>query len=254
MAKKVIGTCPGWRLRTGESVLSAAREIDTSVVKVRLARFERAHRAYVDANRRVDQADAQLGAAEARLQDCDALQDKALGVLARALIHDGHPIGNAFQPFGALPLGKLTRLPFAQEAAAVHQLVAAVLREDDLAKDTIQAAQAADKAARAVEAALVPVKKMEQGAREARRRRDARGHGWDNALAALKNDARAASRDGTPHVYATLFPPSRVVPKIKPAPATPPAPTDTPATAPAAPSTPSTPASAGPTTQTSNAA
>jgi hypothetical protein len=230
MATKMLGTCPAWRLRTGESVLSAAREIDTSVVKARLARFERAHRAYVDAHRRVDLADVQLTAAEVRLQNCDALQDKALGVLARALIHDGQPIGNAFAPFGVPPLGKLTRLPFAEEAATIHQLVAAVLREDDLAKDTIQAAQAADQAARAVELALVPLTKMQQGVREARRRRDARGQSWDNALASLKNDARAASRDGTPHVYATLFPPSRVVPKSKAVAATPPGATDNPPT------------------------
>src|SRR5205814_908217 len=69
---------------------------------------------------------------------------------------------------------------------------------------------------------------MQQGVREARRRRDARGQAWDNALASLKNDARAAAKDGTPHIYATLFPPSRPVPKSKAAAETAPAATNTP--------------------------
>src|SRR5205085_3757923 len=130
------GTCPALRLRKGQAVLSAAREIDTSLVKTRLARFERAHRAYVNANRRVSLAESQLRAAQARLEHGDALQDKAVRALARKLIHDGQPMGNAFAPFGVPTLGTLTRLPFAEEAEAVHQLVAAVLREEKLSKDT----------------------------------------------------------------------------------------------------------------------
>src|SRR5579862_1010096 len=222
-----------WRLRRGESILSAARAIDTSVVKARLERFERAHQDYADAQQKLEAADGQLRTAEARVETCDAVQDKAVAALAGALIADGQPIGNALAPFGAPPIGKLVRLLPGKEAAAVHDLVAAVKRDARLSAATFKAAEAADKAARAVEQALVPFQKMQRGVREARRMRDVRAQAWDVALAALRLDAQAAARDGMPQVYAALFPPSRPTMKPKPAPVNPPPVTEPPATPPA---------------------
>ena len=66
--------------------------------------------------------------------------------------------------------------------------------------------------------------------------RDVRAQGWDAALAALRYDAQAAARDGVPHVYAALFPPSRPTTKPKPTVVNPP-PISEP---PAAPPTPAT--------------
>src|SRR5205814_1923154 len=130
------------------------------------------------------------------------------------------------------PPGALTRLAFGEEATAIHDLVAAVLREQDLAKPTIQAAQAADKAARAVEQALVAVEKLQKAASNARTLRESCGPDWDAAFVSLRHDARAAIKDGAPQLYAALFPPSRPGTKAKadpekaePAPNTPPAPT-----------------------------
>src|SRR5439155_11539137 len=73
--------------------------------------------------------------------------------------------------------GTLTRLAFAEEAAAVHQLVAAVQRGKDIGKATSQAAQAAEKAANIVEEELAPVEKLQETVRDARRTRDAVGQG-----------------------------------------------------------------------------
>jgi hypothetical protein len=200
-------TSPGTRLQFGASVLSAARAVDTRLVKDRLGRFERAHRSYVNAQRKVDAAESQLRAAQARLAECDAVQDEAVETLARALVADGQPRGNPFDAFGAVAPGTLTRLPFLEEAEAVHQLVAAVQRNKNVSKPTVEAAQAADKAAQVVEQALAPVAKLQDSVRDARRMRDAVGQGWESALAALRRGTRAAADEGAPELDATLFPP-----------------------------------------------
>ena len=51
MATRISGKTSTWRLRLGESVLSAARAIDTSPVKARLEDFGRAHHEYAEAQR-----------------------------------------------------------------------------------------------------------------------------------------------------------------------------------------------------------
>ena len=207
MARSKRKNGSGTRLRVGAGVLSAARAIDTRLVKARLGRFERAHRAYVAAQRKVDAAESQLRTAQAGLAECDAVQDEAVETLARALVADGQPRGNPFEAFGAPAPGTLMRLVFAEEAEAAHALVAAVQRSKGVSKATLQAAQAADEAARVVVQALVPVAKLQDTVRDARRTRDAVAQGWESALAALKRGARAAADEGAPDLYPTLFPP-----------------------------------------------
>ncbi len=225
MATRSRVTSPGLRLQIGASVLSAARAVDTHLVKDRLDRFARVHRTYVNAQRKVDTNESQLRAAQAHLAECDAVQDEAVEALARALVADGQPRGNPFDTFGAPAPGTLTRLPFAEEATAVHQLVAAVQRGKAASKATIQAAQAAEKAAQVVEENLGPVATLQETVRDARRTRDAVGQGWESALAALRRGARAAADEGAPDLYPTIFPPvARAVtksraPEEQPAPA-----------------------------------
>ena len=226
MAPRNTGTPSTWRLRLGESVLFAARATDTSLVKNRLERFERAHQDYVEAQQKIDAAEAQLRAAESRLADCDAVHDKAVVALSGVLIGQGQRARNPFVSFGGLTPRKITRLPFAEEAVAVHQLVAAMQRDQSLGEAALKAAHAAEKAARAVEQALVPFEKMQEGVREARRMRDVHAQAWDSALAALRHDARAAARDGAPQLYAALFPPTHPGGKPK-TPADPPPAPDT---------------------------
>ena len=206
MARSKRKNGSGTRLQIGAGVLSAARAIDTRLVKGRLGRFERAHRAYVAAQRKVDAAESRR-TAQARLAECDAVQDEAVETLARALVADGQPRGNPFEAFGAPAPGTLTRLVFAEEAEAVHALVAAAQRSKGVSKATLQAAQTADKAARVVVQALAPVAKLQDTVRDARRTRDAVAQGWESTLAALKRGARAAADEGAPYLYPTLFPP-----------------------------------------------
>ncbi len=207
---------PAFRLRIGDSVLSAARVLDTRLVNDRLARFEREHGRYVEAQRMVTAIDLRLRAARARLSRCDAVQDEAVESLARALVGDGHRIRHPFAAFGARSPSKLSRLPFADEAKAVHQLVRAVARNQRASKRTTQAARVADDAARAVEQAIIGVEQVEARLRAARHARDAIGRGWHLAYSALKRAALAAGDDGAPEIHAVLFaPPPRVPAKRK---------------------------------------
>jgi hypothetical protein len=201
------GISPGARLQLGAAVLASARDVDTTPVKGRLADFGRVHRKYVAAQRKVDAAEAALRTAQARLAKRDALQDAAVDALARTLIADGHPQRNPFEAFGAPPLGALIRLPFGDEARAIHALVAAVQACKGASKAALDAAKAADKAARAVEVALTPLAKLQLQVRDTRRARDAIGPTWELAFAGLKYACRAAVSDGASHLLATLFPP-----------------------------------------------
>src|SRR5207253_9998425 len=135
---------PGLRLRIGADVLSAARAIDTRFVKNRLARFERAHRRYIEAQRRVAATELKVRAAQALVSRRDAVQDDAVEALARALVGEGHRRRNPFAAFGAPAPSRVARLPVADEAEAVHRLVATIRRAGRVGKRTSHALRAAD--------------------------------------------------------------------------------------------------------------
>lgn len=195
----------GSRLQIGAAILAAAKAVDTHLVKARLAAFTSAHRSYAEAQHKVDAAEAQLHVAQAKLGECDVAQDETLETLARSLIFDGQSRTSPFAAFGALTPSKTMSLPIADKAKAVHQLVAAVQRSKGVIKTTLQATQAAEKAATALDQALVPVEKLQAVVRDTRHTRDAVAQGWESTLAALKRGARAAADDGAQQLYATLI-------------------------------------------------
>jgi len=208
MAIKKVGMSPGGRLETGAAVLAAAEVINSKLIqfiKPRLLEFSAAHRSYVDAQAKVDAANIKFRAAQAELGRCDAEQGEVVEALAGTLCADGQPRSNPFAAFGAAAPFNIKRLPSADEAAAVHELVAAIRRGKNLSKATLEAAAVADKAARAVEAALAPLAKLEEAARNARHTRDAIGQTWETTLAVLRRAARTAEDDGAPGLYAALF-------------------------------------------------
>lgn len=217
---------PKAQLEAGASILDAASTVDTRVIKARLAAFERAQRVYHDAHQAVLDADGQLAAAHAALEGCDAAQDAAIEALAGALGADGQRRTNPFAAFGAPAPSKLKLHAAADKAAAVQALVAAVQRDKNRSKLTLQAAQKADSAARAATQAVAEVRKAQAAGREARHARGDAAKAWETELAGLKRGARAAIDEGAPHLYVTLFD-RKATPaprKAKPTP-TPPAPT-----------------------------
>ncbi len=222
-----IGMSIAAQLEGGASILAAARTVDTRLIKARLTAFERAHRAFETAQDKVHAAELRLSAGQTRLGELDVAQDEAVDAVARALIADGQPRTNPFTAFGPLAPGALMALPVAEEAKAIHAIGAALHRAKGVTKPTLQATQALEKAAGAVEQALLQVDTLQTAVRDARHTRDALGQTWATALAALKRGARAAADEGAPTLYATLFDrPSRPKAKsVKPTPApAPPAP------------------------------
>lgn len=209
MAARTKKARPGMRLERGASVLVAAAAVDTRLVQGGVRRLEEAHRAYVDAQQRVDAAEADLDAARVRVRELRAVQADALEALACALVGDGHHRKNPFTAFGAPSPFTIGRLAVPNGVTAVARLVEAVQRRNDASPRSVHAARAALAAARAVEQALTSIAGLEDAARAARVTRDALGVSWDAALAALQSKARAAADDGAPDLYATLFPPTR---------------------------------------------
>src|SRR5689334_1476130 len=61
---------PGLRLRMGDSLLTAAAVVDTSLVSRSLGRFRREHGRYVAAQRKVAAVERDLGVARARRLEC----------------------------------------------------------------------------------------------------------------------------------------------------------------------------------------
>ena len=197
----------GGRLQVGDAVLSAATQADTRLVKDRLARFAEIHRRYAGAQRKVDAAEAELAATEGRVMQCDARQEKAVEFLARTVSFvEGRSRRNPFDMFGAPAPGVIARLHPPEAAVAVHKLVATIQGSKQMSKETLDAAQAAEKGARAVEDALGPIPKLEDAVRRTRGIRDSVNPEWDAALSALRRGARAAADEGAPNLYATLFP------------------------------------------------
>ncbi len=205
MATIKIGATPGNRLEAGASILAAARMTDTRLVKDRLTAFERVHRAYGEAQRKVDAVEKQLTAAQQRVSQCDAAQDEAVEALARALVGNGQPREKPFAAFGGPSPAAIKHLSLAAEAKTLSALIAALQRNKALSKPTLQTVRDVEKAVRAVAQAHAPIEKLTAALHEARRTRDAIGGNWETALGALKRGARAAADDGAAQLYASLF-------------------------------------------------
>lgn len=205
MKTKNNGKHPAARLEIGSVVLSAAAGIDTVLITARLTAFATVHQSYSVAQRKVDAFEAKLRNAQVHLAQLDIEQDEAVEDLARLLIADGQPRVAPFSAFGVDSPSIIRKLPYGEEAKALHKLVAAVQLDKSVGRSTLAAARTAESAAQAVESALLALDTCLATLRDAREGRDAIAPMWEEALAALKRGARAAKDDGAPGLYAALF-------------------------------------------------
>jgi hypothetical protein len=228
---KGSGRGPATRLETGAAIVAAAGVVDTALIKARLSAFMLAHRAYAGAQDKVEAAEADLRAAQARLGRRNLEVDDAVEALALALANEGHSRLKPFAAFGAGTPSSVQHLTARDKPKAVHHLVANVQRAKTLSQKTRDAARAAEQAARNAEAAFLPIDHLEVSRRDLRRQRDTIGRRWDTALTALRRETRSAADDGAPGLYTALFGwAARAIRKNgKPAPAPEPAPPPTPA-------------------------
>jgi hypothetical protein len=153
---------PGTRLELGASVLAAARVVDTKLVDDRLARFRNAQHAYARAQAKVDAVEREVRAAGAQVASSVRSLKRAVDGLARALVADGHPLANPFRKFRAPTRGRLTRLPPAEAAEAVHKLAREVRDGKGVGEATLKAAEEVDAAAREIEERLAALPKLAQ--------------------------------------------------------------------------------------------
>lgn len=205
MKTKKVGINLTGRLETGAAILAAARTVDTTLVKGRLAAFASAQRSYVEAQRQVEAADATLREGQVRLARCDVEQDEAVEGLACALVTGGQPRRKPFIAFGIESPSTVKQMPVAAKAKAIHQLAAAVRGHKRAGRAALQAAQAADQAAQRTEAALLAVVKFQAALNTSRLAREGIGKTWTTTLGALKLGVRYDAAAGAPGLYAALF-------------------------------------------------
>lgn len=209
------GNSPGTRIAAGDSVIEAAKSIETKAVAVRLAGFAKAHSSYSVADAGVKKTSEALQKQQARVAEADVTQDDAVVDLAIALPADGLPRLNPFKPFGAPAPATLQGLGYAEEAKEVLALESAVLKRKNISKGSIDAAKAAGQAALRVQAELKAIPKLEKARTDAMTRRDALAQAWETAFAGLKRAARAAEDDGATGLYGALFERAKTAPKRK---------------------------------------
>ncbi len=193
------------QLDAGASILAAAQTVDTRLIKASLSVFAAVQREYKTAHDKVQAAGNSVGVAQMRLGELDVEQSATVDAVARALIAEGRPRGNPFRDLLPLGPGRLVALPAAEEAKTIHQLVQALRQAKGIGKPTLAAAQAAEKAALAVERQVAEIDKLQSALRAARNARAPIAQKWATALAGLKRWARAASEDGAPQVHSVLF-------------------------------------------------
>jgi len=193
---------PSVVLETGAAILTAARQVDTTKIKPRLDAFAEAHRRYLEAQRKVDAIEAQIGACQEAL---DVENGRAIEPLARALVTDGAARSNPFAAFGADSPSAIKNLPLAEQAKAIRSLAASVQRHDAVSPAAVKAARTAEQAAEKMVAALDNVTTLQGKLQQARHARDVIHHSWRSALNALKRGARAAADEGAPELYNALF-------------------------------------------------
>src|SRR5258708_38927553 len=150
------GNGPGNRLGKGAAILAAAHLVDTAPVKLRLSRFLTAHRGYVGAQGKVDAAESDLRAAQAKVARREIEVDQAVETLALALANGGHSRTQPFAAFGAVAPAFVNALAIRNKVEAIHQLVDRV-QHAAVSQKSRASARAADQAARSLAAALLPV-------------------------------------------------------------------------------------------------
>ncbi len=194
------------RADAGDAVLEAAKTTDAKPVAAKLRSFGQAHAAFGKASGAVEAAEAKLRAAQAKVAEADVTQDECVEALATALVGDGQPRTQPFKGLCPQSPSRVKDLGYAAEAAVVRALVAKLRsRKRKPSPEVARACADAERAAKAVDAALAPVAKLEKVVAAARTQRDAFALPWEKAFSALKRAARAAADDGATGLYDTLF-------------------------------------------------
>ncbi|MEO8603227.1 MAG: hypothetical protein ABI629_11685 [bacterium] len=208
---------PSRRLKVGAAVLAGAEVVDTKLVSARLRVFTAVQREYVEAQRKVEEADARLDAERRGLAELDAVHDAAVEQLAISLVNEGQPRTNPFAAFDADSPSVIKRLAPEDAARAGRALLTALSRSDTLSQASLEAGRRVEQATQRIEAALAPLQARQDEWRAARHMAEVIGQRFDTAVSALRRAARAAADDGAAALDAALVPPPlpRAAKKVK---------------------------------------
>lgn len=195
--------------RLGKRTIPAALKPHVAAFKAEYGGFEKATADAAGKRQKRDEALEAVG-------DLDSTLDVDVESLARAAA--GADMGTRANPFRGLSKyspGKLTRLPYATEAAEVVKLVAAI-GKTKLPADVKAKAAKCKKSAEAVQSGLKALSHPQVEYSTALATRDALLPGCAKALRKLKTQAKAAW-DDEPGVYEAVFaPPDKVQTPAKP--------------------------------------
>jgi hypothetical protein len=214
MATLSTPSTPGGRIDVGNAVMEAGKNADTRPVKGRFAVFTKNHRAYLRAEALVERHRARVAAQQATVGELDVIQDEAVDPLASALAGDGQNRTNPFKALGAPAPSVPKSQGYGAEAVTLLALCKKVRKLKGLSKASLRAVAAAERAARAVQAALEPIAALKKAEAAALQARDALAQPWETSFAALKRACRTAEDDGAHGLFAALFqPPADAAPK-----------------------------------------
>jgi hypothetical protein len=199
------GSVPGSRVAMGNTLIDAAKTVDTSVVKARLTAFVRAHREYLTVEAKVRKAEEVLRVQQVKLGEADARQDEATEALAEVLIKEGMPRTNPFKPLGFPAPTVIVRMDSTDEAQVLLKLAKRAASSRDTPRVVVSAARAAARAAQSVLKAAAPLGRLTEAHRVALGHRDALAQRWEKTFAALKQGARTAADEGAADIYDALF-------------------------------------------------
>ncbi|MDQ3037421.1 MAG: hypothetical protein M3Y87_33815 [Myxococcota bacterium] len=204
MAILQLGGSAGTRVEIGDRLIAAAKTVDVKPVARSFARFKSAHAALKKHEREARDAEKQLRAAQGDLAAADLEIDRAVEVLASALVGEGAP---RLRPFTAIGETQSPSAIRKMKLAAQAKLCLALGKrlERHPAQRVKRAAKALRDAATKVQAAQKPITARQGAFSEAIAIRLGPEQDWENAFVALKDAARAARHDGGARIFSTLF-------------------------------------------------
>lgn len=205
MVKVKLNNNPGSRVLVGDGILKRAEAVKLGAVASRFKAFSRTHKAFVRQDGAVQRAEAKLQEQQARSGEADAAQDLEVERVASALVGDNYARTNPFKALGFPSPSTIKGMERSAEARVVLKLAAAVKKRKDVSAATLAAAGRAEKAARAVLAAVAPIAKLTDARTKAIAARDALEGDWEYRYASLKLGAKVATTDGDGRVEAALF-------------------------------------------------
>ena len=193
------------RVREGNSVLAAAKSIDTKSIRERLAVFEKRHKDFSEAEGIVKEAENELASQTATVKKRVETLKEQVDDLAAALTLDGEPRVRPFAAFGEKSVSAVQLLPHSEISARTERLAKAAMARKGASKTTMDVAMKLVELCATIDAEVQVHKTLESKRHHAVKDRDALVAAWEKAWKSLKRGALDAEDEGAVGLYDALF-------------------------------------------------